>query len=65
MIHCTYVCTLKGTKLLADLWSVTGLPNVLFPTKEAAEVAARRAFPNEDPHRRYARISYSTFTCKR
>ena len=42
------------------LWSVTGL-FYWWPTKIAAEMAARERFPDEDPHSRYARIFYSTF----
>ena len=42
------------------LWSVRGLDG-WWPTKIVAEVAARRAFPEEAGEIRYARVFYSTF----
>lgn len=44
-----------------ELWYVTGIPGVYYPTKETAEIAARTVFPHEDPDRRYARIYYRNF----
>lgn len=43
------------------LWGVRGNPNYLFPSKLAAEVAARNVFPCEMPDERYSRIFYTTF----
>ncbi len=44
------------------LWRVRGLPGAWFPTKIAAEAAARRSFPTEDPFAREARVTYRRFT---
>lgn len=44
-----------------DLWFVAGLPGFLYPTKIAAEVAARQAFPEESPEMRYSRIRSMKF----
>jgi hypothetical protein len=44
------------------LWRVRGLPGAWFPTKIAAEVAARRSFPTENPFARDARVTYRKFT---
>lgn len=44
-----------------DLWFVAGLPGSLYPTKIAAEVAARQAFPEESPEMRYSRIRSMKF----
>ena len=41
-----------------ELWAVTGLPTVVFASKDAAERAARDAYRSELPDRRYARIYY-------
>jgi hypothetical protein len=43
------------------LWRVTGQGGVFYPTKMAAEIAARQMFPDETEDKRYARISYSNF----
>jgi hypothetical protein len=40
-----------------NLWTVTGIPETFYPTKIAAEVAARARFP-ADP---YYRVSYKVF----
>lgn len=40
------------------LWGVHGIGGTFYGTKELAERAARVAFPEEDPHKRYARIFY-------
>jgi hypothetical protein len=40
------------------LWGIQGLNYAynMYPTKMCAEIAARAAFPDEDPYARYARI---------
>lgn len=43
------------------LWRVRGLPGAWFPTKVAAEAAARRSFPTEDAFVINARITYRQF----
>ncbi len=40
-----------------ELWRVTGLDG-LWPTKIAAEKAARAWFPNEPAHIRYSRVFF-------
>jgi hypothetical protein len=40
------------------LWRVLGMPGVRYPSKLAAEMAARVRFPNESPDARYARVAY-------
>lgn len=47
------------------LWQVTGITEMLFPTKIAAEMAARLHFPNEDYEKNYARIFYLEFVASR
>lgn len=44
-----------------ELWRVFGRPGILYPTKVAAEVAARTYFPNEDVVTRDARVSFKRF----
>ena len=44
-----------------QLWYLRGIPGKLFPTKIAAEVAARERFPDEGPDARYARLGYVVF----
>jgi len=44
-----------------QLWHFTGAVGVYYPTKMAAEIAARQMFPDETEDKRYARISYSNF----
>lgn len=44
-----------------ELWRVVGIAGVWFPTKMAAEVAARVRFPTEDEARRYSRVYCSKF----
>ena len=43
-----------------ELWGFTG-GDQLYPTKMLAERAARIAFPDEDPYKRYARIFYRRY----
>ncbi len=43
------------------LWRVRGLPGVWFPTRIAADAAARRSFPTEDMGATDARITYRVF----
>ena len=44
-----------------DLWHVHGITGEFYTTKLAAEVRARKAFPEESPDRRYARVFYKRF----
>lgn len=44
-----------------ELWYVVGIGGVYYGTKMQAEAEARKAFPNEDADKRYARIYYKTF----
>lgn len=44
-----------------NLWYVVGIGGVYYGTKMQAEAEARKAFPNEDADKRYARIYYKTF----
>jgi len=44
-----------------ELWYLTGVPRVYFPTKIAAEAWARERFPLESPDDRYARVFYARF----
>lgn len=46
-----------------QLWFVSGrvCANECWPTKELAEVAARRQFPNETPGARYSRIFFRSY----
>lgn len=44
-----------------DLWRVRGLRGVLYPTKIAAEAAARYHYPHESVVDRYSRIFYVTY----
>ena len=46
---------------VVDLWYVVGIGGVYYGTKMQAEVEARKAFPNEDAGKRYARVFYKTF----
>lgn len=43
------------------LWYLTGVPHRYYPTKIAAEAAAREHFPHEDIDQRYGRIFYREF----
>lgn len=43
------------------LWRVSGLRNSYWPTKIAAEAAARTHFPHEDCDQRYGRIYFTHF----
>lgn len=43
------------------LWWVRGIPNTHYPSKIVAEIAARRAFPHEDPDVRYGRVFFRSF----
>jgi hypothetical protein len=45
-----------------NLWQVRGMPQIWFPTKLVAEMAARHLFPGEDPDTRYGRIYFKVFT---
>jgi hypothetical protein len=40
------------------LWKIRGVPKTFYPTKIAAEVAARAHFPHDNPTVRYSRISF-------
>jgi hypothetical protein len=40
------------------LWKIRGVPKTFYPTKIAAEVAARAHFPHDDGIVRYSRISF-------
>jgi len=40
------------------LWKIRGVPRTLYPTKMAAEVAARAHFPHDNPTVRYSRITF-------
>jgi hypothetical protein len=42
----------------ATLWKIRGVPKTFYPTKIAAEVAARAHFPHDNPTVRYSRISF-------
>lgn len=44
-----------------ELWRVRGIPLRWYPSKTAAEVAARVHFPDEDPDTRYGRLSFKWF----
>jgi hypothetical protein len=44
-----------------DLWSVRSNDMSYYPTKVAAEIAARQMFPDEGEDERYGRIYYTTF----
>lgn len=44
-----------------NLYHVFGLTGEYFTTKLAAEVRARKAFPNDDPNQRHSRIFYQRF----
>jgi hypothetical protein len=44
-----------------QLWYVIGIGGVYYGTKMQAEVEARKAFPDEDESKRYARVFYKTF----
>lgn len=48
----------RTTLTFVTLWEVRGIPNLAYPTKIAAEVAARACFPNEDADVRYRRIYF-------
>jgi hypothetical protein len=43
------------------LWYAVGLGGVYYGTKDQCEKDLRKAFPNEDPDTRYARVFYKTF----
>jgi hypothetical protein len=40
------------------LWKIRGVPRTLYPTKMAAEVAARAHFPHDASIVRYSRITF-------
>lgn len=44
-----------------ELWGVRGIEQKLWPTKIAAEMAARARFLDEDPDTRYSRIYFIRF----
>lgn len=44
-----------------QLWYVIGIGGVYYGTKMQAEVEARKAFPDEDESKRYARVFCKTF----
>lgn len=44
-----------------ELWGLTGMPGVLYPTKLAAEAAARERWPHESEDKRYARVHFERF----
>lgn len=57
---------LSDTKIAAgggtvDLWSFRSSDMNYYPTKIAAEIAARQMFPDESEDERYGRIYYTTF----
>jgi hypothetical protein len=43
------------------LWYAVGLGGVYYGTKEQCEAEVRKAYPDEDPNTRYARVFYKTF----
>jgi len=43
------------------LWYAVGLGGVYYGTKEQCEKDLRKAYPDEDPATRYARVFYKTF----
>jgi len=47
--------------IVVDFWYVMGISSTYYGTKMQAEVEARKAFPNEDAGKRYARVFYKTF----
>lgn len=57
-LYDAYAFSSTGT---VKLWGVQGRGGCFYPTKVAAEIAAREAFPNEDPFKRYARLYSKTF----
>lgn len=66
MIDMSYVTIgFTGTRsefdMQVELWAVRGIPRMLFPTKMAAEVAARRTFPNDEMAANYGRLSFVKF----
>jgi hypothetical protein len=53
-----------------ELWWVDGIEGTLYPTRQSANMAARRAFPDEPYHervdcRRYTCDPYSKLFCQR
>jgi hypothetical protein len=44
-----------------NMWFVEGIRGEFFTNKLAAETRAAKAFPHEDPDRRYARVFYRRF----
>jgi hypothetical protein len=44
-----------------ELWRVRGISERFYPTKMAAEMAARRYFPKDDMETNYGRLSYVRF----
>ena len=44
-----------------QLWYAVGLGGVYYSTKEQCEAEVRKAYPDEDPNTRYARVFYKTF----
>ena len=44
-----------------DLYFIEGIKGEYFTNKLAAETRAAKAFPHEDPDRRYARVFYRRF----
>ena len=57
----------KGIEMSSDdlievkLWYAVGLGGVYYGTKEQCEKEVRKAYPDEDPDTRYARVFYKTF----
>lgn len=47
--------------LEVQFWYVKGVPQTMYDNKLRAELAACRAFPDEDADKRYARVSFKTF----
>jgi hypothetical protein len=43
------------------LWYARGLPGQYWESKLDCEAAVRKAFPDEDPDTRYARVFYRRF----
>ncbi len=43
-----------------EMWYVFGIKDTYYATKMTAEAAARQAFPDEDPDKRYSRVYYKT-----
>lgn len=59
VVHHSQACVVS-TDGVIEMWQVQGLKG-WYPSKLAAEVAARDAFPDEDCSTRYARLSFKRF----